>query len=59
MSRKAAANFRERNAESRADNDMDMEEFKRLDEAFKSYIDDMKPFVLSLPEKRGKHLAKY
>eukprot|EP00112_Aurelia_sp_Birch-Aquarium-sp1_P014045 Seg3001.2 transcript_id=Seg3001.2/GoldUCD/mRNA.D3Y31 product="Centrosomal protein of 112 kDa" protein_id=Seg3001.2/GoldUCD/D3Y31 len=54
MSRKAAANFRERNAESRADNDMDMEEFKRLDEAFKSYIDDMKPFVLSLPEKRDR-----
>ena len=54
MSRKLTANFGGRSAESKADNDM--EEFKRLDEAFKSYIDDMKPFVLSLPEKRGKQL---
>eukprot|EP00795_Rhopilema_esculentum_P009370 gene9370-17075_t len=29
----------------------DLQHMKLLDEAFKSYIDDMKPFVLSLPDK--------
>ena len=28
-------------------------QIKALDEAFKSFIDDMKPFVLSLSEKKG------
>ena len=34
----------------------DLQQMKLLDEAFKSYIDDMKPFVLSLPDKSGRCL---
>ena len=34
------------------------QQIKVLDEAFKSYIDDMKPFVLSLSQKRGNSFVK-
>lgn len=37
----------------------DSEQMKALDEAFKSYIDDMKPFVLSLSDKKGLKLFSW
>ena len=32
-------------------------QIRLLDEAFKSYIDDMKPFVLSLSDRKGMNLS--